>query len=187
MHSIPKRETTRAADTFAEYAAMGTGRSLAKLYTYLRQTPGKPQVNLSTLEDWSRAHHWQQRVREHDRAQVDARQARYQAEIEKMSERHILIALAQQKRAIEQIEALIAAKKFSSMAAVTLLKFAIALEREARGTPISMERHEISNSNDPPLLDTSTIDDDHEAERLARALIARITDETPTELMRPTG
>ena len=62
------RETPKAAAAYAEYAAMGPSRSLAKLYEQLRQSNGKTTVPLRTLEGWSTAHNWQERVREHDAA-----------------------------------------------------------------------------------------------------------------------
>ncbi len=175
MHSIPQRETTRAADAFAEYAAIGPERSLVKLYEYLRQTPGKPQVNYSTLEDWSRAHRWQQRVCEYDQAQRAIRAAKHQADIEKMNERHALIGTTQQRKALEQIEALIAAQKFGSQATVMLLKLATELERTARGAPSNVERHEMSGPGGDPLSFGAEIEDDPEAANLARALIARVS------------
>ena len=140
------RETPKAAAAYAEYAAMGPSRSLAKLYEQLRQSNGKTTVPLRTLEAWSTAHNWQERVREHDAAIIAEKEARRLAAIDAMNERQATIGTTHQKRAIDQIGRLIESGKFGSQAAVMLLKLAIDVERTARDAPTAIERHEQSGT-----------------------------------------
>lgn len=64
------QETQRAKTAFAEYLAMGPGRSLEKLlaeYKRRSQTGGKalvPTLRLPTLAEWSKQFSWQARVAE---------------------------------------------------------------------------------------------------------------------------
>lgn len=136
------RETPKAAAAYAEYAAMGPMRSLAKLHQQLRQSQGTVRVGLDTLEAWSAAHHWQQRVRAHDAAIIAEQEARRLADNEQMNERHALLGKTHQMRAIDQIGRLMAEGRFGSQAAVMLLKLAIDVERTARDLPTTVERHE---------------------------------------------
>lgn len=67
------RETPNAALAFADYVAMGPGRSLRALHErYCQQDADKvPTRRFETLADWSVKYHWQERI-EHaasDRAQ----------------------------------------------------------------------------------------------------------------------
>lgn len=122
------RETPRAAAAFEEYCAFGPSRSLRKL-------ADKTGTKLAQLGEWSREHQWQERVKAYDAERIEERRRKQEAEIEKMNERHAMIGTTQQAKAIKQIEALIEAKSFGSMAAVQLLKLATDLERLARGAP----------------------------------------------------
>lgn len=64
------RETPKAQQAWADYLAMGPGRSLEKLllvYEDRVQTEGKPSVavpttRLATLQSWSTAFNWQDRL-----------------------------------------------------------------------------------------------------------------------------
>ncbi len=64
------RETPRAKTAFADYLAMGPGRSLEKLLAHYRErvvTSGKatvPTVEIRRLEHWSAAHGWQAKLAE---------------------------------------------------------------------------------------------------------------------------
>ena len=156
------RETPKAAAAYAEYAAMGPSRSLAKLYEQLRQSNGKTTVPLRTLEAWSTAHNWQERVREHDAAIIAENEARRLAAIDAMNERQATIGTTHQKRAIDQIGRLIESGKFGSQAAVMLLKLAIDVERTARDAPTAIERHEQTGKDGGPIAVTAD----------ARALLA---------------
>lgn len=132
------RETPRAAAAYEEYAAMGPSRSLRKL-------ADKSGTKLAQLGEWSTEHGWQERVKLYDAERIEERRQKQEAEIEKMNERHALIGTTQQAKAIKQIEALIEAKSFGSMAAVQLLKLATDLERLARG--VATDRQEITGKD----------------------------------------
>jgi|GEM_PF-6585379 len=74
------RETPKARQAFADYLAMGSGRSLEKLLEQYRQQSGSgtsvPSLRYRTLADWSRAHNWQTRlveIAEQERQAVIAR------------------------------------------------------------------------------------------------------------------
>jgi hypothetical protein len=62
----PKRETPRAAQAFADYLAMGPGRSLEKLLAQYRQQTANgirvPTLRFKTLADWSGTFCWQARL-----------------------------------------------------------------------------------------------------------------------------
>lgn len=136
------RETPRAAAAYEEYAAMGPSRSLRKL-------ADKTGTKLAQLGEWSATHKWQERVKAYDAERIEEKRLKQEAEIEKMNERHALIGTTQQAKAIKQIEALIEAKSFGSMAAVQLLKLATDLERVARGA--STEQVAITGKDGQPL------------------------------------
>ena len=125
------RETPKALAAFHEYCLLGPDRSLRKLAEQKQEY----SKNIALLMKWSAEHNWQERVKEYDNARADERRIKREAEIEKMNERHAMIGTTQQAKAIKQIETLIEAKAFGSMAAVQLLKLATDLERVARGAP----------------------------------------------------
>lgn len=131
------RETPLAAAAFQEYCALGPGRSLRKL----AESKQKYNKSVSLLMRWSADHQWQERVKHYDAERIEEQRQKREAEIEAMNERHALIGISQQAKAIKQIEDLIAAKSFGSMAAVQLLKLATDLERVARG--VETDRTEV--------------------------------------------
>lgn len=60
------RETEAAARGYADYLALGEGRSLARLLqVYQESAADPPTLSLGTLKDWSEKYHWQARVDEH--------------------------------------------------------------------------------------------------------------------------
>lgn len=132
------RETPRAAAAYEEYAAMGPSRSLRKL-------ADKSGTKLAQLGEWSSEHQWQERVKSYDAERIEEKRRKQEAAIDAMNERHAMIGTTQQARAIKQIEALIEAKSFGSMAAVQLLKLATDLERVARGA--STEQISVTGKN----------------------------------------
>ena len=138
------RETPKALAAYEEYAAMGPSRSLRKLAEKLSQTIPKPSPTIETIKLWSSEHQWQERIKVYDAERIDERRRKHELEIEKMNERHAVIGTSQQVRAIKQIEALIEAKAFGSVAAVQLLKLATDLERVARG--VETDRTEVVSS-----------------------------------------
>lgn len=133
-----EQETAKAAAAFAEYCALGAARSLRKM----AQNYANPTSRLRQFQDWSTRYHWQERVKQYDRERALERAAAR----EEMNERHAELARTQQKRALDQIQALIEARAFGSQAAVQLLKLATDLERLALGAPTSVEHQEHSGS-----------------------------------------
>jgi hypothetical protein len=140
------RETPEASLAFEQYYDLGEDRSLALLAQKKRQEiiaenqdatrkiPTEAAL-LTNLKKWSSEHKWQERVIARDRASAERERRKRDKAIEAMNERHAMIGTTQQAKAIKQIEALIEAKSFGSMAAVQLLKMATDLERLARGAP----------------------------------------------------
>ena len=92
---------------------------------------------LSQLKRWSSKYDWQKQIVQRERALAEEKRKKLEKEIDAMNERQAMIGTTQQARAIKQIEALIAAEKFGSIASVNLLKLALEAEREARGASIS--------------------------------------------------
>jgi hypothetical protein len=137
----PMKETPKAAKAFEEYCAM-EDRSLRKL-------EDKTGTKLSQLGVWSREHNWQERIKVYDAEQVEKERVERQKAIQKMNQRHAMIGTTQQAKAIQQIEELIAAKKFGSQATVQLLKLATDLERLARGA--ATERSEVTGKDGGPI------------------------------------
>lgn len=58
------KETPKAAQAFADYVALGPGRSLRSLHArYRQQTVNKPPtVRFETLAEWSTTYGWQDRI-----------------------------------------------------------------------------------------------------------------------------
>ncbi len=143
------QETPEAAAGYAEYAAMGQGRSLEGLVQQRVQNGSKASRRLATIKEWSSKYNWQERIKLYDAAQIERERVKRQKAIDAMNDRHAMIGTTQQAKAIEQIKALIEAKSFGSMAAVQLLKLATDLERVARGAPT--ERSEVTGQDGEPL------------------------------------
>jgi hypothetical protein len=75
-------ESARAHEAIVEYAALGPGRSLAKL----AQVWGKSRSYVGQLERWSSQHRWQERVAAYDeqvaRTRVQRAATQYIADVE---------------------------------------------------------------------------------------------------------
>lgn len=145
MSDEQKQETPKAYAAFLEYCALGPVRSLEKLATTWK-TYGKPTANLRQLETWSSAHKWQDRVKLYDAERAEEKRLKNEAAIDAMNERQALMGMEQQERAVAQIEELMQAKSFGSIAAVQLLKMATELERLARGADSNKMKIEHSGS-----------------------------------------
>jgi hypothetical protein len=87
--------------------------------------------------------------REYEAAKQTSYHKKLDDAIESMNARHIQIALAGQKKAIEQINDLIEQKKFGAVACVQLLRLSVDLERMARGAAI--QRLEVSGKDGAPI------------------------------------
>lgn len=129
------RESTRAAAAYAVYAAMGPGRSLAKLNVELKTLPEwtAKVPSVRRLEAWSSRLSWQARVKEYDIARAEERRVAREALKEKTNEEHFKLGDTAVGVAVEQINRLIEAGKFGSQATVQLLKLATDLQRLSLG------------------------------------------------------
>lgn len=135
------RETSQASAAFQEYCALGSERSLRKL----AESKQGYSKSIALLMRWSSQHNWQERVKVYDAERIEEKRRKLDVEIEAMNEQHALLGRDQASRAVEQIEALMEARKFGSQAAVQLFKVSTDLERLARGAPT--EHIEQSNAN----------------------------------------
>lgn len=94
------QETQRAKTAYAEYLAMGPGRSLEKLLAEYqeRKRTGKgasvPTTRYATLADWSRKHGWQARVAAFEGKQNEALIARSMDDIEKARQESLRLVQA---------------------------------------------------------------------------------------------
>jgi hypothetical protein len=145
---IEKDETPRAAAAFAEYAAMGPGRTLEGLCEKRAQSAPKASHRLATFKGWSAKYHWQERVKEYDRVVIDRaaeeRRKQLNEAIEAMNERHIDIALNLQLKLIQRLDELMEAENFGAAAWVSAMRLATDLERLARGEPTQITSSEYS-------------------------------------------
>ncbi len=139
------RETSKAAEAFRAYCDLGPRRSLAKVAESL----GKKSGYVRLLEKWSSDFNWVQRARDYDDEEAQERRWKREEAIATMNERHVLLAMEAQERASKQIEELIKAKAFGSVAAVQLLKLGIDAERLAMGA--ATERSELTGKDGAPL------------------------------------
>jgi len=79
------RETPRAQQAWADYLALGPGRSLAGLLERYQNAPkASPTTRLATLKAWSVAYGWQARLSEiadREAREAEEREAAYRREI----------------------------------------------------------------------------------------------------------
>lgn len=160
------KETARARAAFERYCSLGLSRTFVELRAALLEEWGSAGLDvpaMNTIEIWSAKHNWQARVVEYESKQAEkariaeAKEAerkrkKREKELEDMNERHALLGVTQQQKAIEQINALIKARKFGSQAVVTLLKLATDLERIARGANTEASRVEVAGDAERPLV-----------------------------------
>ena len=103
------QETQRAKTAYAEYLAMGPGRSLEKLLAEYqeRKRTGKgasvPTTRYATLADWSRKHGWQARVAAFEGKQNEALVARSMDDIEKARQDSLRLVQAAKFRVAQAI------------------------------------------------------------------------------------
>jgi hypothetical protein len=144
------RETIKAQEAYYHYLALGPDRSFPKLAEVL----GHPPTYIRNLQRWSALYDWVARAKAHDAEELqkmlEAKDRKRREEIEKMNARHAKIGVTQQTAAIKQIEQLIEAKAFGSLAAVQLLKLSIDVERVARELPDA--RIELTGADGGPIV-----------------------------------
>jgi hypothetical protein len=150
------RETGKAIAAFAVYCEMGPNRSLVKLQVEL--TKREQYAALKTIKWWSRTFGWQKRVLDYDMTMAAERRAALDKAIEDMNKRHIMLAVNQQLKMGTLIDDLIKRKKFGSLAATTLLKLALDLERLARGAPTEQTKMDVGFDQTMPLVIKTTWD-----------------------------
>ena len=139
------KERTKHRLAFDVYVRMGPGRSLEALHMKLRADPGligiKKGPSRSTLDSWSSALHWQDRLRDLEleaRRRNEEEQAKALAE---MHERHIREGLALQQKAMKSLN-LLGDDELSPADAIRALLEGVKLERLARGQPTEHVRQE---------------------------------------------
>lgn len=137
------KETARAAAAYSYYAAMGPGRSLAKLHRELQQDwVGKKVPTLRRIEEWSAKLGWQERVKQYDLERAEEKRRAREKLIDKTNEEHYNVAQETLQWARDKIRELMDAEKFGSQAAVQLLNIAAQLQRQAIGADKQQEKEE---------------------------------------------
>ena len=125
-------ESTRQREAFDLYWELGGERSIERLYIELGARGEKP--TLRTLYEWSRIHHWQDRLADLER---EARQAAHEARreaVREMYERQAKEALLLQLKGAAWLASLEAGDA-SAEAAIRAVVEGARLERVARGEP----------------------------------------------------
>jgi hypothetical protein len=132
------KETTKHRRVFDQYVRLGPTRSLQVLQRLLTQNPGlaglKKAPSLSSIEAWSSAFHWQDRLLDLER---QARQRDIEDQVRALSdmkERHIKEGLALQQKGIERLNQL-SPGDMAAQDAIRAILEGVKLERLARGEP----------------------------------------------------
>jgi len=139
------KEGTRHRLAFDLYVKMGPGRSLEALHLALQEDP--PRVGLhrppsqSTLEGWSTAFHWQDRLLDLERRAAEQDREEQLKALREMSERHAREGLALQQKGVERLGTL-PPEQLSASDAVRAVVEGVRLERLARGEPTDYIRQE---------------------------------------------
>lgn len=139
------KEKTRQRLAFDLYVRLGPDRSLEALHRALQEDPSriglKRAPNLSTLEAWSSALHWQERLLDLERESHEQdREAQVQA-LQEMNERHAREGLALQQKGIARLQDLPPSKMPVGHAIRAVIE-GVWLERLARGEPTEHIRQE---------------------------------------------
>ena len=139
------KETTKHRRVFDQYVRLGPSRSLHDLHRLLGRDPGmaglKKGPSLSSIETWSSAFHWQDRLLDLER---QARQRDEEAQIQAlrdMTERHIKEGLALQQKGIERLNQL-ASEDMTAQDSIRAVLEGVKLERLSRGEPTELIRQE---------------------------------------------
>lgn len=151
-------EGTRQREAFDGYYGIGRERSLVRLHELL-STSWERAPSLRTLEEWSRQHHWQDRLADLERAARVAADEERIAAIREMQARHAREALLLQQKGTEWLTA-IDGGDASAEAAIRAIAEGARLERMARG---EIETAQAENEAGDPRLERLS---DDELERL---------------------
>ena len=139
------KESTRHRRAFDRYARLGGGRSLEALHDAIDDDPS--QVGLSraptlrTLESWSAAFHWQDRMRELEREAAARDQEDLLERLREMNERHAREGLALQQKGVERLHQL-PPEEMDASDAIRSLVEGVRMERLARDAPTENVREE---------------------------------------------
>ena len=139
------KERTRHRRAFDTYVRMGTDRSLEALTRVLRDDPSliglRNAPSPSTIERWSSAFHWQDRLVDIERAARERDRVDQIKALHDMNERHRKEGLALQQKALERIVPL-PAMTLSPRDAIRGLVEGVRLERLGAGAPTEHIRQE---------------------------------------------
>lgn len=132
------RETTRHRRAFDLYVRLGADRSLEALHDALEENPSliglKRAPSRSTLEAWSSAFHWQDRLLDLERQATEHDRDQQLRALQEMAERHAKEGLALQQKGVERLQSL-RPEELTPSDAVRALIEGVRLERLARGEP----------------------------------------------------
>ena len=132
------KEMTRNRLAFDLYVRLGANRSLEALREALKDDPSliglKRAPSRSTLEAWSSAFHWQDRLLDLERQATDRDRDQQLRALREMAERHAKEGLALQQKGVERLQSL-RPEELTPSDAVRALIEGVRLERLARGEP----------------------------------------------------
>ena len=132
------KETTRHRLAFDQYVRLGADRSLEALHEALKDDPSliglKRAPSRSTLESWSSAFHWQDRLLDLERQATEQDREQQLRTLQEMAERHAKEGLALQQKGVERLQSL-RPEELTPSDAVRALIEGVRLERLARGEP----------------------------------------------------
>ena len=146
------KEMTRHRLAFDLYVRLGSDRSLEALLEAIRDDPSliglKRTLSRSTLEAWSSACHWQDRLLDLERQATEQDREQQLRDLLEMNERHAREGLALQQKGVERLQSL-PAEQLSPSDAVRALIEGVRLERLARGEPTDRITHRGEESHGP--------------------------------------
>lgn len=128
---LQPKETAKAYAAFAEYCALGSGRSLHKLAQKHGENTGKTRGIERQYELWSSQHNWQERVKQYDAEKAEEKRIARELAREAMNDRHAEESRSDQELARKELRTLAEKHRLGSLAAVQLLKVALEAERKA--------------------------------------------------------
>ncbi len=144
------KEMTRHRLAFDLYVRMGADRSLEALHEALMDDPSliglRRAPSRSTLEAWSSAFHWQDRLLDLERQATEHDREQQLRTLQEMAERHAREGLALQQKGVERLQSL-PAEQLSPADAVRALIEGVRLERLARGEPTELIRQKGEDSH----------------------------------------
>ena len=142
---ISVREKTKHRLALDLYVRLGAERSLEALRRALQEDPSRIGLSRapskSTLETWSSAFHWQDRLLDLERRAAEWDREELLKALREMNERHAKEGLALQQKGVERLGTL-TPEQLSASDAVRALVEGVRLERLARGEPTEHIRQE---------------------------------------------